>query len=232
MMDFHSHVLPGIDDGSASVAESLQMLRMAREQGIRRVIATPHFYAWQDTPEHFLDKRNDAEILLRQAMKAEKNLAAMSVGAEVSFFRGISESDAVRELTIRGTEYLLVEMPQPPWTDAMYAELQALCDREVIPIIAHVDRYIRPFKTHGIPARLAQLPVLVQANAEFFLSSDTAAMAMKMLKAGGIHLLGSDCHNLTTRRPNMGPALELIQRKLGREALAKLREYEYQIMGI
>lgn len=231
-MDFHAHVLPGIDDGSASVEESLEMLRLEREQGIRRVIATPHFYAWKDTPEAFLKKRNDAEILLRQSLLAASGLAAVSVGAEVSYFRGISESEAVPELTIRGTEYLLVEMPQAPWTDGMYEELQALRNRGIVPIIAHVDRYIRPFRTHGIPARLAGLPVLVQANAAFFLSHDTAGMAMKMLKAGQIHLLGSDCHNLTSRKPNLGPALELIQQKLGRETLAKIRETQRQIMGI
>lgn len=232
MMDFHAHVLPGIDDGSGSVEESLEMLRLERQQGIRRVIATPHFYGWRDTPEAFLKKRNDAELLLRGSLLATPGLAAVSVGAEVSYFRGISESEAVPELTIRGTEYLLMEMPQAPWTDGMYAELQALHDRGLVPIIAHVDRYIRPFKTYGIPEKLAQLPVLVQANAEFFLSRDTSAMALRLLKAGKIHLLGSDCHNLTSRSPNLGPALELIQRKLGREALGRIREHECEIMGI
>lgn len=232
MTDFHSHILPGIDDGSASVEESLNMLRQEREQGVSRVIATPHFYAWQDTPEHFLSKRNDAVNMLRKAMTAEKDLADMSVGAEVSYFRGISESEAVAAMTIQGTEYLMVEMPKAPWTNAMYEELLGLHNRGIVPIIAHVDRYIRPLKTYGIPARLAELPVLVQANAEFFLSPYTAPMALKLLKTGGIHLLGSDCHNLTTRRPNLGPVREVIQRKLGREALARLREYEYQIMGI
>ena len=63
--DFHSHVLPGIDDGSTSVEESIAMLRMAAEQGVRRVIATPHFYPRHDSPEHFLEKRNLAESALR-----------------------------------------------------------------------------------------------------------------------------------------------------------------------
>ena len=69
--DFHSHILPGVDDGSSSLEQSLQMLRMEAEQGIRHVVATPHFYARYDAPETFLEKRSRAEALLREAM--EKN---------------------------------------------------------------------------------------------------------------------------------------------------------------
>ena len=57
VIDFHSHILPGIDDGSASVEQSIAMLRMEAEQGIDHVVATPHFYPQYDTPEHFLRKR-------------------------------------------------------------------------------------------------------------------------------------------------------------------------------
>ena len=89
-------------------------------------------------------------------------------------------------------------------------------------IIAHIDRYIRPFHTHGIPKRLEELPVLVQANASFFQQS----MAMQMLKKGQIHLLGSDCHNLTSRKPNMDLALQKIQKKLGQPVMDRLEEYE------
>lgn len=232
MIDFHSHILPGIDDGSASVDESMELLRLARQQGIRRVIATPHFYAWRDDPEAFLRRRDAAELALRQVMLTRGGVAPVSVGAEVAYFRGIGESEAVEKLTIRGTEYLLVEMPAAPWTEAMYAELQQLCHRGFVPIIAHIDRYIRPFKTYGIPAKLEKLPVLVQANGEFFLQPDTVSMAMKMLKAGQIHLLGSDCHNLTDRKPNLGDAVEVIQRKLGRSALAPIREHQREVLGI
>ena len=61
--DFHSHVLPGVDDGSASVEESLAMLRLAAQQGIRRVVATPHFYPRYDDLERFLERRGLPEKL-------------------------------------------------------------------------------------------------------------------------------------------------------------------------
>ena len=56
IIDFHSHILPGVDDGSQSVQESLAMLKMEAEQGIQHVIATPHFYPKHDSPEHFLER--------------------------------------------------------------------------------------------------------------------------------------------------------------------------------
>lgn len=230
MVDFHTHILPGIDDGSRSLKESLEMLRTISAQGIRYVVATPHFNARRDTPEAFLDRRNRAEIRLRRAMAQEPGLPKLTVGAEVAYFRGISEWEALPELTIRGTKYLLIEMPTAPWTEAMYAELEAIRkNRGITPVIAHVDRYIRPLFTHGIPKRLAQLPVLVQANAEFFLTPGTSGMALRMLKGEQIHLLGSDCHNMADRKPNLGDALTLIREKLGPGALRKIQKQEKQI---
>ena len=64
--DFHSHVLPGIDDGSTDVAESIALLRMEAEQGIRHVVATPHFYPRHDSPERFLNRRARSETELRR----------------------------------------------------------------------------------------------------------------------------------------------------------------------
>ena len=98
-------------------------------------------------------------------------------------------------------------------------------------MIAHVDRYIRPLHTHGIPKRLEQLPVLVQANGEFFLEKATAGMALRMLRKGQIHLLGSDCHNLTDRAPNLQSAHGLITRKLGKRAMDEIGRYEQILIG-
>ena len=225
IIDFHSHVLPGIDDGSHSLEESITMLRMEAEQGVSHVIATPHFYPRHDTPEDFLRKRREAEDLLREEMKKHSDLPALSVGAEVYYFPGISNSEAMAELTIDHKKCILIEMPTPPWSDAMYRELEGLYTKQgLIPIVAHVDRYLGRFRTFGIPQRLAELLVLVQANAEFFLQKSTSATAFRMLKRNGIHLLGSDCHNLDSRKPNLRAALELIERRMGSAPLAAIQE--------
>ena len=98
--DFHTHVLPGVDDGSASVEESLALLQMEAEQGIGQVVATPHFYANHDTPERFLQRRERAEATLREALTGKPDMPELFMGAEVYFFPGMSDSDALNELTI------------------------------------------------------------------------------------------------------------------------------------
>ena len=231
MIDFHSHILPGIDDGSADVGQSLEMLRLEARQGIRHVVATPHFYPRHDTPERFLERRSRAYRSLAEAMEKEPGLPRISLGAEVYFFPGISDSEVLSQLTIDKKRFILLEMPQSPWTDRMYREMENIRSRQgLIPIVAHVDRYISPFRTHGIPARLEQLPVLVQANASFFLRGSTRSMAIRMLKNHQIHLLGSDCHSVDVRPPRLGDAVEQIRSRLGEEALDRIAHYQHSVL--
>ena len=232
VIDFHTHILPGVDDGSASLEESIAMLRLEAEQGVKRLVATPHFYALHDSPERFLRRRAEAAQRLGEEIQKYGDLPKIALGAEVYFFKGISESDAISQLTIGSGRCILIEMPPPPWTDSMYRELEALSDRRgMIPIIAHVDRYIAPFRTYQIPQKLAELPVLVQANAEFFLHRSTAPMALRMLKHGDIHLLGSDCHNTRSRKPNLGQALQVIENRLGERAIQWIQANERNVFS-
>ena len=227
IVDFHSHILPGIDDGSADLEESLQLLRMSARQGVTHMVATPHFYPRYDSPEKFLRRREEAENLLRSAMAEEQDLPEISVGAEVYFFSGISDSELIKALTIEGKRCILIEMPDSPWKESHYRELEGIYTKHgITPIIAHVDRYIRPFHTHGIPERLEELPVIVQANASFFLNSRTRRMAMRMLRKDQIHLFGSDCHNVSRRPPNLGAAVEAIERHLGEEMIEQILSWQ------
>ena len=231
VVDFHSHILPGIDDGSASVEESIKLLQLEMEQGIKHVVATPHFYANYDSPQHFLRRRAAAEQLLREATSAHAGLPEVTVGAEVYYFPGISESELLKQLTIGGKRCILIEMPHAPWSKAMYRDLEGIYVKQgLTPVIAHVDRYIAPFRTMGIPEQLADLPVIVQANADFFLDRPTSRMAMRMLRREQIQLLGSDCHNLKDRPPNLGSAIEKIRKKLGDEALERIESYQMDIL--
>ncbi len=227
VIDFHTHILPGVDDGSESVKESLRLLKMEALQGVEHVVATPHFYPQSDSPDRFFERRAEAEKRLREAMVKRSGLPRLSVGAEVYFFQGMSDSDIVSGLTIDGKRCILIEMPPPPWSERMYVELEDIRSKwGITPIIAHIDRYIRPFATYHIPERLEELPVIVQANASFFIRLSTRRMALKMLRKHQIHLLGSDCHNLRTRQPNLNEAVKMIEHHLGKEAIQRIKHYE------
>jgi len=93
-----------------------------------------------------------------------------------------------------------------------------------------VDRYIGPFRQHRIPERLSQMPVIVQANSSFFLQKSTRRLAMRLLQQGDIHLLGSDCHNLTSRKPDLNAAVSLIRDQLGEGILAEIRMHERLVL--
>ena len=231
MIDFHSHVLPGVDDGSIGTEMSLKMLRMMHAQQIQAVVATPHFYANHDTPQEFLQRREAAEAQLRGAL-GEEPLPKLYIGAEVHYFDGISDCEHLESLTIRDTSYLLVEMPHSTWSGRHYRELVGIYQkRGITPIVAHIDRYIAPMQTMGIPDILADLPVLVQANASFFIHPFTRRLALRMLRSNKIHLIGSDCHNLTDRKPNLDEAKRVLLQKLGPNAIKHFSHYEQIVLG-
>lgn len=230
-VDFHTHILPSIDDGSLSIEMSIEMLEREARQGINLVIATPHFYAHQDRPERFLEKRKKAYETLLEEMDKHSNLPRIILGAEVLYFGGIHQWEGLKDFTIGNSNYVLIEMPMPPWSKRMVEEIASIpTNLGLVPIMAHIDRYIKPFKTYGIPDTLSQLPVLIQVNTSFFLQRNTSRMAYRLLRENKIHLLGSDCHNLEHRPPNLGIALSKIERKLGKETLMVLEEYEKKVL--
>lgn len=232
LTDFHSHILPGIDDGSASVEQSIEMLKMEAAQGVTHVVATPHFYPQHDSPERFLARRAEAEARLREEMAKHPGLPELSIGAEVYFFRGISDYDSLAGLTTDKKCCILLEMPMSHWSESMYQEILGIYEKQgLTPVIAHVDRYITPWNTHGIPGKLEQLPVYVQANAGSFLRPSMRHLMLRLLKADRIHLLGSDCHNLDTRAPNMADAVKLIEKHAGPDAIRRIREYENRVLS-
>lgn len=229
--DFHTHILPCVDDGSRSVNESLEMLRLCSRMGIRQVVLTPHFYPDRDHPDRFLSRRKAALEALREAAAGEE-LPELIPGAEVHYFPNMSSSDALPRLTIGGSHYLLVEMPMCRWTERMYRELEMIRQNQgLTPIIAHLDRYLTPFTAGKTLRQVAELPVMVQVNGDFFLQRSTARRALRMLDRGQIHLLGSDCHNLKDRKPNLGTVRKLIREKRGNEPLERIAYFEQHVLG-
>ena len=232
VIDFHAHVLPEIDDGSSSVEQSIIMLRELHNQGVGYVVAAPHFYANHHTPERFLQKRRDAEQKLRTAISSLSDLPKLCIGAEVHFFEGISDCEFLRDMAIEGTDCVLVEMPMKQWSERNLQELMGIRQKlKLTPIIAHVDRYISPFNSHGIPDQLATLPVYIQANANFFIKKTTRRYALKLLSQDKIHLLGSDCHDTDKRAPNIEGAVHVITRALGEKAVYRINALEHKLMA-
>lgn len=233
MIDFHAHLLPGIDDGSDCVDTSLAMLERWRGQGIQRICCTPHFYASRNTPDHFLEKRQNAYEDLLAAMHAQRTgcCPTLLLGAEVHFFDGMSSSADLDRLCLQGTNLLLLEMPFGKWTDRMLEETAQISRRGLQPVAAHIERYFDFNSGRTLRRFMEETGVLIQCNAEFFLERRSARKALHMLKKEQIHFLGSDAHNLGDRQPNLGPALDLIGRKLGEGSLERLADIAQDWIG-
>ena len=230
MTDFHSHVLPEMDDGSRSVEESLEMLAMSWQQGVRHMAATPHFYAEENSPEEFLKRRAVSAEKLQKAVEGRENLPILHLGAEVRYYEGFSQTQSLEKLKIQGTDLLLLEMPFAPWTERMFREIRNAQQRlGCTVVLAHIERYLHDQTISGFWDRVEESGALVQANGEFFLTRFQKRKAYLLFKQGRIHLLGSDCHGRKHRPPNLGEAAAGIQSRLGPEALAELGEREKQL---
>lgn len=220
MTDWHSHVLPGIDDGSRSVKESLEMLSLLRKQGVDRVIATPHFYADNNTVEEFLDKREQSLARLRNEMNEE--LPEVIPGAEVCYYPGISKLKGLERLCTEGTDVLLLEMPFNTWTMQTVNEVLelALCGEYTV-LLAHIDRYIRLGNDSAIE-KLCRAGVYFQVNPDFRESFITRRKVMKLIKDGYGVVLGSDSHNMRSRRPQIDEAISYIRKKSDDEIFGRV----------
>lgn len=228
IVDFHSHMLPEMDDGSSSAEQSLDMIRQSAEQGITGIVLTPHFYAHRDHPEHFLAKREQRMEQLQALLPA--SAPKLFLGAEVHYFEGMTEMDELPLMKIRGTDCLLVEMPFRQWNSRMITDILEIQHRKNYTVIlAHVERYIRAQKPYAMEALLSD-GVLFQANAEFFLKRFSRGKALKMLEQGWIHLLGSDSHNTSTRPPNLGSACSLITEKCGEGAIRHIMNRSVRLL--
>lgn len=200
MIDFHTHILPGMDDGSRSVSESVQMLREESRQGVTEVFLTPHYYAQENSPLSFLKKRHSAWQMLETQLP--ENYPRLRLGAEVQYFEGIAAVEDIRHLKIEGTEYLLLEMPFCQWSERMVGTVLDLNDRRGMQIVlAHIERY-RQWQRADTWETLRDAGVRMQSNVSYFANWKTRYRAMSMQNKGMIDFLGSDCHNMRNRRPN------------------------------
>ncbi len=219
MIDFHSHILPKMDDGSRSYAESMAMLKELSNQGIETVIATPHFYANDESVAAFLERRDASFERIREVVQSD--ISEIKLGAEVRYYEGISRLESIEDLCIEGTNLLLLEMPFSRWTEYTINELTDICcSGKVILVLAHIDRYLKLQKWKVFDVLLRN-GALMQINAGFINSVFTKRKAIGLLKSGAVHFIGSDCHNMANRAPDIGRAYGVISKKLGSDFLSE-----------
>lgn len=246
--DFHTHILPQMDDGSSSAEESLAMLREEKRQGVEALILTPHFYPAKMDPQQFLQRRERSWETLRKAVEeaqaehseadhfgaehpeAAEELPEMVLGAEVHYFEGIARTDQLSDMHLGNSRFLLLEMPFTRWTDRMITDVIELHHRaDTRVILAHMERYLK-YQHQDVWDTLRHQGILLQANASFFLDLRTRRKAATLLKREYIHVVGSDCHNMETRPPRMEGARNRIREAADRQLAEALAGREQKLM--
>ncbi|MCI7322036.1 MAG: capsular polysaccharide biosynthesis protein [Lachnospiraceae bacterium] len=231
MVDFHTHILPGIDDGSQDVETSLAMLTAEKDQQVDKIIATPHFYAKQDSVQRFLNRRQESYEKLMRAYGEQEDQIPILLGAEVYYFEGMGNASMIPKLCIEGTQAILLEMPFRQWTSSMYEDVKKLVKTQKLTVIlAHLERFVSFQHDMDTWNRILKLGVLVQMNAGVFLDWKKRRQALKLLKNVDTILMGSDCHNLDTRKPNLAAGRDVIASKAGREYITKSDELAGEVL--
>lgn len=217
--DIHTHILPGVDDGSSDMKETINMLNMAYQQGIRTIIATPHYKAGRSNrPVEELYKLRDE--VDKQAKKIDSNFTIL-LGNELFYTESIIEDLSHKKaLTLNGTNYVLVEFEFGETFKAIYRGLGNLIRSGYIPILAHVERYKSINKNIDLINEISELGCYIQMNCNSLkggLFNTQAATNMKLVNCGLIHFLGSDCHNEKVRIPIMKSVIETLYKKCDKE---------------
>lgn len=216
--DFHAHCLPAVDDGAADIQTAVAMLRASAQQGVKRVVATPHFYIGQHSGSEFFQERQRAYEDIRPYL--DETMPEVLLGAEVLIREGISRYD-LSPLCLQDTNVLLVEMPfmRPPvW---LYDELEKIVNRQnLILMYAHLDRYL-PWYSHGDFEMLMDMPdSIMQVNAHSIADKKYFGSLCRHLPITRRVVMGSDMHNMDDREPCIAAAVKVLSKnRIGREWL-------------
>jgi len=177
----------------------------------------------------------------RRAVKLQKlmlvlegisNVPLLVMGAEVAFFPGMSGVKELPRLNIENTKYMLLEMPFEKWSSLNMREVRSLItNRGITPIIAHIERYFPYQQRKSDIEELLDLGVAVQTNAEALIEGSQKRNILKLLDSGKIHLLGSDCHNMVERRPNLDSAVKIIETNIGASCIERINLVGQRILS-
>lgn len=232
MIDFHSHILPGVDDGARDLEQSLTMLRSSFLQGVDAMVATSHFYGNEEYPRDFLKRRNAAARQLNNAMLFSTEVyPKVILGAEVLYFPGISEAEDIDQLRVGNSRCILIEPPMAPWSEDMLDEIQQLgWNFDLTPVIAHVDRYMKMLQDDTLLDRVLRRKLAVQVNGSYFLDPRSRETAFAHLKEGELHLIGSDCHDPESRPPRLGEVRRLVREFYAQTEFQQLHQNAAQLL--
>ena len=222
MIDLHSHILPGIDDGARDEAVSLAMARAAVSDGTRVLACTPHVHPGRyDNVAPDIERRVE---LLRARLRDEGIALDLVAGADVHAAPDLARTLGRSVPTLAGTRYFLFEPPHDVLPPGLVEHTRHIVGEGFIPILTHPERLRWVPRHYDAFEALNHAGCLVQVTANAItgrFGPDVAALARRMLCEGCVDIVASDAHNVTGRPPILSPARAVVAELLG-EAEAEL----------
>ena len=226
MIDFHSHILPKIDDGSKSVEETFELLKEAKQAGFDEIIST----------SHYMEEYYEVNVAEREAWvdAISQNLHRVDLDLKLYLGSEIYITDNIVKLleegkasSINNSNYVLFELPLNSKPMNLYDVVYEMLQNRIVPVLAHPERYLFVQKEPEIIYELIQKGVLMQANYGSILGrygEKAALIVQKLLENNMIHFLGSDVHKTNTIYPQVPEALRIIKIIVGEEKLREITD--------
>lgn len=219
-IDIHSHILPSVDDGSVGMTQTKNMLKIAYEEGIRSIIATPHYGAGcRNTDKKELKEKLE---LVRHMAKQLDEAFCIELGNEIYYSEEIiTDLRKGKALTLAGTRYVLVEFAAEEEYKEIKTGLHRLLIYGYLPVLAHVEKYKSLYRNYDGIHDLIWLGAYMQMNISS-LTGKEAAYCKKLLGYELVHILGTDAHSDYRRAPFIDAGLSVIQKKYGESMINQL----------
>jgi protein-tyrosine phosphatase len=227
MIDIHSHILFGVDDGAAALGDSLALARIYEQAGYRQVVATPHAELDSLPFKNFGRSIRDAVNRLNQHLAKHhvevKVLTGMEVGLDPKLPEMVAQGGI---LTLADTKYLLVETPFSQLPVKWWKIVFLLAARGITVIFAHPERCAQVAHSHELLERMVRSGVKFQVNWDSFSGAygrGVANIARLMARKGFIHCLATDSHDAKNRHAGNVPAIAVqLEGLIGKKNLRRI----------
>lgn len=224
LIDLHSHILPGLDDGSPDLKTSLDMARMAVADGIAAMACTPHILPglYDNSPSDIRKRTQKFQQKLLEAQIPLQVVAGCDAHMRPDFIQGLK---ADRILTINRSRYVLFEPPHTVAPLRLEELLFNIMTSGFMPILTHPERLKWTETNFLVIERLSAAGVWMQITAGSLtgqFGQRPKYWAEKMLGLGMVHILATDAHNMTSRPPILSKAYDMASAAIGREQAAHL----------
>ena len=227
IIDFHTHIIPGIDHGSSVVREAKKQLELIGASDADVVVATPHFYPHIHSINEYVADVDEAVAALRRELGETRLGVSLAIGTEVLACETIDKMPELDKLCIRGTKCLLLEMPAcGDWSRIQLEAIKNLIDGGYTVVLAHIERYMKRYEAEI--DRLIALGAKAQINADVMTVRSLRKKMMSYVDGGYVFALGSDIHGC---EKGSYKDFEKLERRIGKENFAAIMKKSEELIA-